>query len=445
MKVGAWLPPFMARRLAGRDTLQRSLDNVFWLTVEQIVRMGVALATGIWVARYLGPEQYGWLSYAMAVVGTVASFTSLGLNAVVVRELAREPAQATAWTGAAFFLKSAGATVGFLVCLGMAAARGGTASPVPALVAIVALGMFFQTFDIIDLIFQAEGAARLSGWIRIGACVAANAVKAALLFAHASLLLLAAAGVLELALTAVGWILAARRRGRRWADLAWHGDHVARLLHESWPLALSGLAVYTQAYADQLVIGQMLGGADLGQYAAAMRVIAVFSFVPMVVQTVAAPEITRAKRDDETLYRRRLHSLYRLMFGLFLLTAVPLIAVGPWFARLLFGAPYAAAAALLPLLALRLFFTNLGVARSVFITNEGLFRFALFTAVVGAALNLLLNVWWVPRWGARGAILASFASFGITTFGFEVFQPAARANLRLMVRAVLLPWRSHGG
>jgi O-antigen/teichoic acid export membrane protein len=281
--------------------------------------------------------------------------------------------------------------------------------------------------------------------VRIAACVLANLIKAALILAHASLPALAAAGVLEIALSAAGWLWAGGKSGQSIGRFHFEWNCARTLLHESWPLALSGVAVYTQAYADQLVIGAMLGGSELGQYAAAMRLVAVFGFVPMVVQTVAAPEITRAKRDDERLYQRRLHSLYRMMFGLFLLTALPLIVLGPPAARLFYGASYAGAAALLPWLTFRLFFTNFGVARGIFITNEGLFRFALLTAVAGAIVNIGLNLLLVPRWGARGAIASSFVSFAVTTFALEVFQPRARENLRLMARAVLLPWRPSTG
>ena len=445
MKVGAWLPPFLARRLAGRDTLQRSIDNASWLFVDQLVRMAAGLLVGVWVARYLGPEQYGWLSYATAVVGTVAAFTSLGLNAVVVRELVRAPGATAPWLGAAFFLKSLGAGIGFLACVAVAWLQPMPAAPTRPLVIIVGLGMLFQALDVFDLLFQARGESRVSAYVRIGACVLANLVKVALILGGATLPLMAAAGVLELALCAAGWWWAGGKTGWRPGQFQSDRAHVVALLRESWPLALSGLAIYTQAYADQLVIGTMLGGGELGQYAAAMRLVSVFAFVPMVVQTVAAPEITRAKQDDERLYQRRLHSLYRLMFGLFLLMAVPLVVLGPLATRLLFGASYAGAALLLPWLAFRLFFTNLGVARSVFITNEGLFRFSLVTAVIGAVINLALNVLLVPRWGARGAIAASFASFGVTIFALEIFQPQARANLRLMARAIFLPWRSFAG
>jgi O-antigen/teichoic acid export membrane protein len=435
------LPNFLRKRLVGRDTLRRALDNSFWLLCDQLLRMIAGLVVGVWVARYLGPERYGWLSYSLAAVGLVSSFTSLGVNAVLIRELVRVPAEADAWMGTAFFIKSVSASVGFLACVALAWLQHLPADSVRPMILIIALGMFFQTLDVIDLLFQAKGESRVSAWVRMAACGLANLLKVALILWQAPVLAFAAAGVVELVLGAAGWWYAARKRGGQLANWRCERARAGALLRESWPLAVSGVAVYAQAYFDQLVIGAHLGGSELGQYAAAIRLVSVFAFVPTVVLTVAAPELTRAKRDDETLYQRRLHSLYRFMFVLFLATALPLVVLGPAAARLLYGVSYAGTAALLPWLAFRLFFTNLGVARGIFVTNEGLFRFALGTAVAGAVVNILLNLVLVQRWGARGAIVSSFASFGVTTFALEFFQPRARANLCLMARAVLLPWR----
>jgi O-antigen/teichoic acid export membrane protein len=309
------------------------------------------------------------------------------------------------------------------------------------LLLVVASGMIFQVLDGIDLLFQARGESKLTAWIRMSACIFGSVLKVALILAHAPLVAFAVAGVAELGFAAVGWLWAAWRRDCWITGWSYERARIIGLLRDSWPLAVSGLAISVQAYVDQLVIGAMLGAQELGQYAAAMRLIVVFAFIPMVVQNVAMPEIMRAKYDDETLYQRRLHSLYRLMFGLFLVIGLPLIVLGPLAARALYGVSYTEAAALLPWLAFRLFFTNLGVARSVFIAGEGLLQFALITSVVGAVVNVALNLVLVPQWGVKGAIVSSFASFAVTMFALEVFDRRARANLRLMARAVFFPWR----
>src|SRR5262249_35743669 len=151
----------------------------------------------------------------------------------------------------------------------------------------------------------------------------------------------------------------------------------------------------------------------------ATRFISVFAFVPMIVQVIAAPEVARAKAQSEVLYRRRLHDLYRVMMISFLAIVLPVLAIGTPLAHLLYGGAYETAAALLPWLGFRLFFTNFGMARSVFLANDNLFRFSLLTAIAGAAANVALALLLVPRLGTHGAILASLASFAVTTFALE--------------------------
>lgn len=434
------LPGFLRTRLQGRETLRRAINNSSWLMAEQLLRLVAGLFVGVWVARHLGPQGYGWLSYAVATVGMVTALTAPAVNALVVRGVAQEPANASAWLGAAFFLRGVGGALGFLLCIGVAAWHGGDATPVAALIMVAAVGLLFQVFDVADLLLQGRGEARVGAGVRIVAIVAGAVSRVSLIVVDAPLIAFAVAGVLELGVAAIGWWWTTRRVGGvgRWRG---GGARAWALLRESWPLTTGGLAITVQAYADQLVIGMTLGADELGQYAAAMRLVTAFVFLPMVVQTVVAPEIARAKRDDETLYRRRLHSLYRVMAGLFFVTGLPLVIAGPFATRWLYGTSYAPAAGLLPWLGWRLLLTNLGVARSVFLTSEGLLNFGLMTSVVGAVINVALNLLLVPRYGALGAVAAALTSFAVTTFALEGLNTRARENRRQMALAVLLPWR----
>ena len=54
--------------------LRQVISNIAWLFTDQILQMGLGLVVGLWVARYLGPEQYGLLNYALALELLEADF-----------------------------------------------------------------------------------------------------------------------------------------------------------------------------------------------------------------------------------------------------------------------------------------------------------------------------------------------------------------------------------
>ncbi|MGA7953907.1 MAG: oligosaccharide flippase family protein, partial [Gloeobacterales cyanobacterium] len=109
-----FLPSFILTRLDGRQNLKKALTNVSWLFGDRILRMGVGLFVGVWVARYLGPEKFGLFNYASAFVALFSTFATLGLDSIVVRDLIQDPSGKNETLGTAFILKLIG---GILVLL----------------------------------------------------------------------------------------------------------------------------------------------------------------------------------------------------------------------------------------------------------------------------------------------------------------------------------------
>jgi len=79
--------------LTSHKGFKKYFFNTLWLFAEKILRMFVGLFVGIWVARYLGPEQRGLLSYAQSFVGLFSAIATLGLDGIVVRELVKDPSR----------------------------------------------------------------------------------------------------------------------------------------------------------------------------------------------------------------------------------------------------------------------------------------------------------------------------------------------------------------
>src|SRR5919199_4573431 len=99
--------------------LRQIIGNMAWLFAEKIVQMGLGLAVGVWITRYLGPEQFGRFNYALAIVGLFIPFAKLGLDNIVIRNLARDPSCKDATLGTAFVLKLISSIVTWFATIGV--------------------------------------------------------------------------------------------------------------------------------------------------------------------------------------------------------------------------------------------------------------------------------------------------------------------------------------
>jgi O-antigen/teichoic acid export membrane protein len=91
-------------KIALGPNARRYLNSASWLLSEQAARMVSTLLIGIIIARHLGPEGLGQISYAWSIVGIFGVFVSLGLEGVVIKELVHHPAQRDELLGTAFYL-----------------------------------------------------------------------------------------------------------------------------------------------------------------------------------------------------------------------------------------------------------------------------------------------------------------------------------------------------
>ncbi|MCL4282039.1 MAG: flippase [Flavobacteriales bacterium] len=436
---------------AGRTAgFRKYLGNTSWLFADKVVRLAAVLVTSIFITRYLGPELFGQLNYASAFVGMFFALTSMGLDDILVRDLVRRPDRGNKLMGTVAGIKLAGAGLLFITVVVLAWLKAMPPNKF-AMVVIIALAEFLKPVVVVEQFFNAQVKGRVSAKVNIVQSLLGSAFKLALVVVHAPLVWFAWAYVVEMLISAVGFGLAYGRHGHRLREWGFSRTMAVYLLRQSWPLLVYGLALYVQAKIDQVMIGDILGRTlgqeaadkEVGQYSAALKMIEALGFIPTVILASLAPAITRARATDRSLYEDRLVNLYRLMFILFLVVSVPLYFLAEPIMVLLFGEEFRMAGHLLALFAIRLFFTNMGVAKSSFITNESLFKYSLVTAVVGAVLNITMNYLLIPTYQSIGAIWAMIGSFFVSIFLVDLFFKEARPNFVWMMRGIGTFWRVH--
>jgi O-antigen/teichoic acid export membrane protein len=434
-----YLPAFIRQRLEGRHDLQKAIGNTGWLFAENILRMGIGFFIGVWVARYLGPERYGLLSYALAFVSLFSPLATLGLDDIVVRNIVRDPAHTDETLGTAFILRLVGGVASFAAATVAVLLLRPTDDLSHWLVGIIAAGGVFHAFKLIECWFHSQVRAKYVVFARVPAFIACSVMKIALIAAGAPLTAFAIVGVLEVAGGALGLVVVYRSQGGLFK--AWQGARkVAReLMRDSWPLFFSIISIIVYQRIDQVMLQQMVGSREVGIYSVAVSMADVWSFIPSALYWSVYPSILEAKSVSDALFNERLQKFYNLMALSAYAIAIPVTLVGPWLIRILFGGAYAGAGPMLVVLIWANVFTSLEIARTAFLNAMNWNRVYFLMILAGGVLNIVLNCFLIPRYGGLGAAFASLVAYWFAAHGScFLFRNLFRTGL-MLGRAIVYP------
>lgn len=435
MPILQLIPEFIQRRIAHRPNLVKIVDNIGWLFFDKILRMGVGLLVGVWVARYLGPEQFGLLNFAIAFTGLFGAIATLGLQGVVVRDIVQNP-QGTQYTlGTAAIMQLAGGVVSFLLVVAAIGYFRPNDPLARSVVAILGAIMLFKASEIAVYWFESQVQSKYTVWVQNGVFLVFAAIKIILILQGASLVAFALAMLAEQILVALVLLLVMWRYGLSLSSLQASAARAKTLFKDSWPLVLSGIAVSLYMKIDQIMLGQMIGNEAVGIYSAAVRISEVWYFIPMVVVASVFPAILEAKKRSEDEYHNKLLNLYKLMVAIGLAVAVPMTFLAEPIVVLLFGPAYVAAGAVLAIHVWASVFVFLGVASGKWFLAENLQALSLQRTAIGAAANIALNLLLIPKFGEVGAAVATVISYAIAGLFADLFQAKTRSMFYMKIRS----------
>jgi O-antigen/teichoic acid export membrane protein len=423
--------------LKNHQGFMKYFHNTSWLFAEQLLRMIAGVFVGIWVARYLGPEQFGIFSYALAFAALFSGIAKLGLDSIVVRDLVNEPDKKDSYLGTVFWLKFIGAFI-TLSIVAFAALLTNNDHTTNLYIFIIVSGTIFQPFEVIDFYFQSKVLSKYVSLCKITQLLLSSALKLYVILTADDLFWFVVITLIDQATLAIALCIAYNYQKLNSFYYTFNISLAKKLLKNSWPLILSGIILMIQARIDQVMLKEFIGNTELGYYSSAMRLIEVFSFIPMILTNSLFPAIVNAKKISIVLYKNRLYNLYRLMMILFLLVAIPIYFFGNQIIIFLYKEAYAPAGPLFSLMVMRLFFTNYGVVRGAYLMTENLMHYSMITMVIGAIINIILNYLWIPDYHSTGAIWAAIASFFMTTFLIDIFYHKTKENVQLQIKSILL-------
>lgn len=423
-------------RVFADSGFRRYFFNTGWSMAENILRLLAGVLVGVYVARYLGPEQFGILSYSLAFVSIFAAVAKLGLDSIVVKEIVENPKDEAELLGTAFWLKL-GASFVMLGILVAVISVIELESDIRLYILLIGFGIIFQSFEVVEFYFQAKVQLKYISICKTVHLGLLCLLKLYLIMVEAELIWFVLVNLISPTTLGLLLLVAFRQKNRKSFFGKFSQSQARRFLFNAWPLILSSMVIIIYMRVDQLMIKSMLGEKSVGIYSAAVRLSEVWYFIPTVIVTSLFVAIVNARKVSQSLYLDRLQKLFDLMVRMALVLAVLMVFAGDWLIQTFFGIPYAEAAEILRIHLWAGIFVFLGVASGNWLVVENLQYHAFYRTLAGMLVNIFLNFILIPKFGLKGAAIAVLIANFIAAFLYDLFFAKTRMVFFMKLKSIL--------
>ena len=409
--------------------------NASWIIAGRVYHMVLAFVVGLLTARYLGPNNYGLINYAATYTSFFASFCTLGINSVIVKNFVDNPDEEGDTVGSAIILRTISSvlSVVMMMCITFIADNGEKTTNI--VVFLCGIGVIFQVMDTLDYWFQSRLESKYSAFATVISYTVVSIYKVWLLVTGKSVEWFAVSTSIDYLVVAIILLIVYKKRnGPRFSCSM---RKAKELFKSSYHFILAGLMVSIYGSTDKFMLKQLLNEAEVGYYSTAVSLCNTWVFLLTAIIDSLYPVILQSFNNKE-LFERKNKQLYSIVFYISVSVSILFSVLATPVVRILYGKAYIAAAAPLRIITWYTAFSYLGVARNAWIVSYNKQNYLKYLYIGAAITNVVLNVIMIPLWGASGAAFASLLTQISTILVFPALIKDLRPNVKLMVDAILL-------
>lgn len=407
--------------------------------VDKVSHIGVGFIIAVIVARYLGPEDFGLLSYAVSIASLFSAAGHVGLSGLVIREIVKNPDERGSVLGTTLGLKFIGMLTGYGLLLIYAITYEGIGSVEFIILAVVGGALLLKPLDIIDFWFQAFVQARYITLARLPSLVFSSGLKLIFVLLGFNVIYFAIANFAQALVTALAFIFIYKARSKlsisKW-KFSW--NKAGELFKQGWVIYLGSIFAMIYLKIDQVMLRWLEGPEAVGVYAVAAQLSEAWYFVPVAIVTSIFPELIKLKEKSESLFYKRLQQLFDLLFILAVGVAIIMTLISEWVITLFYGIHYLESASILVIHIWAAIFIFIRAAFSKWILIESVLMFSLITQGTGAVVNIALNYLLIPQFGVQGAAYATLLSYSFASVFSLLLYKKTRPICYMIFKSFLL-------
>ena len=408
------------------------------MLTENFFRLVIGTYVSVIVARYLGPENLGTLSYAISFTAIIAPFAGMGFDSILFRNLIKYKLQAQKQLNTAQFLRMISSSVIILLLVIILFQTRGLGDKTSILILILSLSFFIDSFLGIKEYFAANQKFIYIATSGIIALLIASVYRVFLVSYESNLFLFAFAipfqKIIFILILFMIFLKENKKKG------GYNNIISKSLINDSWPLIFSSFSGILYMYQDQILIEYFYGFNDVGIYVIGCKLVMIFMSVPTILSNIIYPEII--KNEKKLSWGNFENYLIKVYFSYIVIASIFIaisIVFGSKIIYILYGDDYQKAYPILSTYAFSLIpAAHTTLSNKLLMINNNQ-NFILMRNIIGLIVNLILNVILLPSIGIIGAAIATVVTQTGISISF-ILNPKTRYIAIIQLKAFLYPF-----
>ena len=403
--------------------------------VGRITQLLLTFITTMLVTRYLGPTEYGKLTYVFSFVQFFIPICTMGLNDIIVKELVDNKSENDLIIGTTLVIRIVVSLISMIVCTVIASVI--NRSSFYGLIAFLqSFSLLFQSFECIMYFYQSHLLSQKSGLAYALGYSIASVFRIVLIILKKDIRWFAFAMSFDYIAVAALLFGFYHRDGN---SIRFSFSTVCNLLNKSYYYIFAGLMVVIYGkVTDIFLLGKMVDETNVGYYGAATTLCNAWPFVLTAIIDSANPIIIELYGKDKQQFKTRVKQLYAAVFYIGIIAALAITILSDFIIKIIYGQAYAMSAIPLRIFSWSTAFAYIGVARTAWMQCEKKTRYETTISLFGCIANIVLNYILIKNFGIVGAAFAAVATQFLTNFVFLFTISDIRENAKLILDAILL-------
>ena len=431
---------------------QTLVKNTFWLFIGEVISRLLKFFLVLYAARILGVAGWGIFAYAISVVSLFFIFADLGLDRLIIREISKDSLEKMRYLSTAFFFRLILLIIATCFIL-IIVPHISNVTEGRGILLITAIFLGFDSLRGFFLtIYRALEQMEKEAFVKLFTNILIVILGFIVLFTFPSVENFAYA---YLGGSLAGLIVTFFAMRKYFSSLIsnFSASLIGQIWRITWPFFIFGITGAVMTYTDMIMLGWWKTPIDLGLYSVAQRLLQFLLIIPSYLAMATFPLFSRLIEEDEG----KLKIIFEKILSLVILLGFPMvfggILLGKDIILIVFGESYMAST-----LVFQIFLAGLIIAFPMLIISNYVFAKNIQRKFVPAAigsmfLNVILSIFFIPRFGIYGAAVATVTSssiFNIIIYSivqkishFEIFSHIKKVVLATIIMSLITFWAKY--